>query len=121
MVSGFLFALHFVAAVYAFVRWKKEGGLGEGLLAVAFVVIVFAVGWTIATMLTNLFFTPEFFVRWYYGQTSSHFLQTLRKEINRDTISLLLLTFGEVAFYYFYLRSEKEGSKTVEEGKKHIK
>jgi hypothetical protein len=113
MVAAFILALHFIAALYAFIRWKKSGGLAEGLLAVAFIAIVFAVGWTIATMLTNLLFTPEFFIRWYYGETRSFFLQTLRRELNRDAISLLLLTFGEVAFYYFYLRSEKRERKTA--------
>ena len=117
MVAAFILALHFIAALYAFIRWRKAEGLAEGLLAVAFFVIVFAVGWTIATMLTNLLFTPEFFIRWYYGETSSFFLRTLRKEINRDTISLLLLTFGEVGFYYFYLRTEKRESKTAEGSK----
>jgi hypothetical protein len=118
MVAAFVLALHFIAALYAFIRWKKAEGLAEGLLAVAFFVIIFAVGWTIATMLTNLLFTPDIVIRWYYGETSSFFLRTLRKEINRDTISLLMLTFGEVGFYYFYLRTEKRGGKTDEGGRK---
>lgn len=113
MVAAFIFVLHAIAVVYAFVTQKKMGGWGEGLLAVAFMGIVFAVGWTIATMLTNLLFTPEFFVKWYYHQTDSLFLRTLRKEISRDTISLLILTFAEVGFYYLYLkgsRAEREES-----------
>jgi hypothetical protein len=116
MVAAFILGLHFVACLYAFFTWKKAGGLVDGLLAVAFAVIVFAVGWTITTMLTNLLFMPDFFIRWYYGQTDSFFLRTLRREINRDTISLLLLTFGEVAFYYFYLRLEKRGGKAPNGG-----
>jgi hypothetical protein len=107
MVSAFIFGLHAIAAVYAYIRWSKEGGWTDGLLAVAFMGIVFAVGWTIATMLTNLLFTPEWFIRWYYAHTDSLFLQTLRKQINRDTISLLILTLGEIGFYYFFLGSAK--------------
>jgi len=107
MVAAFIFGLHIVAATYAYIRTSRQGGWGEGLLAVAFMGIIFAVGWTIATMLTNLLFTPEWFIKWYYGHTDSHFLQILRKEIDRDTISLILLTFGELGFYYLYLRSEK--------------
>ena len=118
MVAAFILGLHFAACLYAFFRWKKTGGFADGLLAVAFVLVVFAVGWTIATMLTNLLFMPDFFVRWYYGQTDSFFLRTLRHEINRDTISLLLLTFGEVAFYYFYLRLEKRERKGTDGGEK---
>ena len=108
MASAFILILHGCAAIYAFVSRKREEGAGEGLLAVAFIGIIFAVGWTISTMLTNLLFTPEFFIKWYYHQTDSLFLITLRKELNRDTISLLLLTFGDLAFYYVYLKEDGE-------------
>ncbi|MDP2885013.1 MAG: hypothetical protein Q8P51_08350 [Ignavibacteria bacterium] len=119
MVAAYIFLLHSVALGYAFVSRKKTGGLSEGLLAVAFMGIVFAVGWTISTMLTNLLFTPEFFIKWYYHQTDSFFLRILRKEISRDTISLLILMFGEVGFYYLFLKgSNKEGKESTAEGNK---
>ena len=118
MVAAYIFLLHIVAAGYAFVSRKKTGGTSEGLLAVAFIGIVFAVGWTIATMLTNLLFTPEFFIKWYYHQTDSLFLRTLRKEINRDTISLLILVFGEVGFYYLFLKDGHEQGKKADAGTK---
>ncbi len=108
MVAFFIFLLHGVAFLYAFVSRKKVGGLSEGFLALAFMGIVFAVGWTISTMLTNLLFTPEFFIRWYYQHTDSYFLRILRQEISRDTISLLFLTFGELGFYYLYLAGETQ-------------
>ena len=108
MASAFIFVLHAFAAIYAFVTRRRTGGISEGLLAVAFLGIVFAVGWTISTVLTNLLFTPEFFIKWYYHQTDSLFLRTLRKELNRDSISLLLLTFGEVGFYYLFFRGKGE-------------
>jgi hypothetical protein len=110
MAAAFIFFLHACAAIYAFTTRRREGGFSEGLLAVAFLGIIFAVGWTISTVVTNLLFTPEFFIKWYYHQTDSLFLRTLRKEINRDTISLLLLTFGEVGFYYFFLKAKDEES-----------
>ena len=65
MVAGFIFFLHIVLVVFAFIKYKKES-IGEGFLAVAFVGIVFAVGWTIAAILTNLLFTPEWFIKWYW-------------------------------------------------------
>jgi len=105
MVAAFIFFLHFVAVVYAFIVYKKES-IGEGLLAVAFVGIVFAVSWTIATMLTNLLFAPEWFIKWYWQPLDSWVWRTVRKEISRDTISLLILTSGEIAFYYFYFLTE---------------
>ena len=108
MAAAYIFLLHIIAIGFAFFSRKKAGGLSEGLLAMAFVGIVFAVGWTISTMLTNLLFTPEFFVKWYYHQTDSLFLRILRKEINRDTISLLILTFGELGFYSLFLKESHE-------------
>lgn len=106
MVAFFIFMLHAWAFVYGFVSRKKAGGVSEGLLTVAFMGIVFAVGWTISTMLTNLLFTPEFFIKWYYQHTNSYFFRILRQEISRDTISLLFLTFGELGFYYLYLAGD---------------
>ena len=106
MVAFFIFLLHAVAFAYGFISRRKAGGLSEGLLALAFMGIVFAVGWTISTILTNLLFTPEIFIKWYYQHTNSYFFRILRQEISRDTISLLLLTFGELGFYYLYLSGE---------------
>jgi len=117
MVSAFIFILHFITAVYAFIVYKKES-VGEGFLAVAFVGIVFAVSWTIASMLTNLLFSIDWFVRWYWQPLDSWVWQVVRKEFNYDTISLLILTGIEFVFYYFYFLKEtnkplkKSGSPT---------
>jgi len=108
MVSFFILLLHLAGFTYAFVTRKRDGGISEGLLAIAFMGIVFAVGWTISTMLTNLLFTPEFFIRWYYQHTNSFFFRILRKELSRDAIPLVILTLGEVGFYYLLLRGKKK-------------
>ncbi len=107
MVAVFLFSLHFLAALLAFFKYKRES-LSEGLLAVAFFVIVFSVGWTITTLLTNLLFEITALTEWYSGETNSMFLQTLRREINRDTLALLLLTFAEAGLYSHLLGAEKK-------------
>jgi hypothetical protein len=107
MASGYIFTLHVLLLVYAFISYKKES-IGEGFLAIAFVCIIFAVGWTIATMLTNLLFAFDWFMKWYWQPLDSWVWRIVRKEISRDTISLIILTGGEVAFYYFYfLAGEK--------------
>ena len=105
MTAGFIFFLHFILVLYAFLTYKKES-IGEGFLAIAFVGIVFAVGWTIATMVTNLMFAFDWFVRWYWQPLDSWVWGIIRKEISRDTISLLFLTAGEIVFYYFYFLVE---------------
>jgi hypothetical protein len=105
MVSAFIFLIHFIFLVYVFVVYRKES-TADGFLGIAFVGIVFAVGWTIATILTNILFTPEWFIKWYWQPLDSWVVRTIRKEINRDTISLLILTCGEIVFYSFYFRTE---------------
>ena len=107
MTSGFIFILHLFLLGYAFITQKKES-LGEGLLAIAFVGIIFAVGWTIATMVTNLLFSITWFDKWYWQPVNSWQWVIIRKEISRDAISLILLTFGEAVFYYFYFFAGKK-------------
>jgi hypothetical protein len=109
MTAAFIYSLHIVLVIFAFIKYKEES-IGEGFLAVAFVGIIFAVSWTIAAILTNLLFTPEWFIKWYWQPLDSWVWRTIRKEISRDTISLLFLTAMETAFYYFYFLTElKQG------------
>jgi hypothetical protein len=107
MTAGFIFLLHIVLVVFVFIKYKKES-IGEGFLAIAFVGIIFAVGWTIAAILTNILFTPEWFIKWYWQPLDSWVWRKVRKEISRDTISLLFLTAMEIVFYYFYILTEQK-------------
>jgi hypothetical protein len=117
MVAAFIFILHFMLIVYAFVTSKKES-IGEGFLAVAFVGIVFAVSWTIAAMITNLIFSIDWFEQWYWQPLNSWVWQKIRKEISRDTISLLFLTSGEIVFYYFYFLPSTKDQRLDDESQK---
>jgi hypothetical protein len=87
MVPLFIFYLHTVAVAYAFTKRWQEEGVKEGVLAVAFVAVIFSVGWTLATFLLRLVSPPEGF----------------GSGLGRDALSLLLLTVGEGFFYYWYL------------------
>lgn len=82
--------------------------MGEGFLAIAFVGIVFAVSWTLASIVTNLLFSIEWFVRWYWQPLNSWVWRIVRKEISRDTISLLILTSEEIVFYYLFFVTKPE-------------
>ncbi len=98
MIAAIIFAFHVIAAIYAFItRWKSHG-VSEGLLAVAFITIIFSVGWTIATMIANLFFEPEGLADWF----------------NRNTISLTLVTLAEIVFYTILLRQRGEAKQRTE-------
>lgn len=110
MIAATILVIHLCAAVYSYAKYKKEG-VGEGLLAVAFVVIVFSVGWTISTMISKMIFPSTFVAHWISGLQDSHLSQILSKELTVDTCSLVFLTLGEIVFYYFYLRSGSEKGK----------
>lgn len=90
MIAALILGLHVFVGIYAFWTRGKSAGWGEGVLALAFVGVIFSVGWTIMTMLVSLVFAPEGFAAWF----------------NRDTIALALLTIAEGSFYYFFLRSD---------------
>jgi hypothetical protein len=106
MVPAVIYILHIILIIYAFLKYKKES-LSEGFLAIAFVCIIFAVGWTIATIITNLLFAIDGFEKWYWQNLDSWILLRIRKEFSRDTISLVILTVFEMIFYYYFLGDRK--------------
>ena len=110
MVAAFVLILHAAAALYAFLKYKRES-TSEGLLAVGFVAIIFAVGWTISTMLTNPLLNSEVMNAWYNSSTDSEIFALLKKELDRQTVALLFLTTGEAVFYYFFLRPDRKSEK----------
>lgn len=106
MIAVLILIAHAAAAVYAFMKYRKEG-IGEGILATAFVVIIFSVGWTISTMLAKIVFPTDLAAHWISNLQGSATSRTIAKELTLDTFSLVLLTCIECVFYYFYLRSER--------------
>ncbi len=97
MVTLFVFYIHTVAAVYAFTDQYQEEGLGAGTLAVAFMGIVFSVGWSISTFILKFLMNERGFGRYF----------------DRDALSLALLTAGEAVFYYLYLKGMKKKGPTL--------
>ena len=95
MVALFVFYLHTIAAVYGFTDQYQEEGISAGALAVAFMGIIFSVGWSITTFILKYLIDEKGFGLYF----------------NRDAMSLTLLTLGEAVFYYFYLRGAKKAPK----------
>jgi hypothetical protein len=100
MIDLLIFYAHTVAGAAVFTRRWQEGGISEGVLSIAFMALIFFVGWGIASFLVKLFMPPEGF---------GHFF-------NRDTMGLTLLTAGEGVFYYFYFRGEGRPERTTGDG-----
>lgn len=96
MVAATIFVLH-GAVLLGVIIWKaRTEGRTEAALAAAFLVIIFSVGWTLSGLVAGVVFEPEGVAEW----------------MNRDTISLVLVTAGEALFYavfFRFLREKKDG------------
>ena len=55
MIAAFIFYLHIVGAIYAFASGYVREKLSEAFMIVAFVAIIFSVGWTIAGFIVRFF------------------------------------------------------------------
>lgn len=88
MIASFIFFLHIVGAAYAFARGYVDHKLSDAFMSVAFVGIIFSVGWTMAGFIVHFFLPEKGFGPW----------------LDSDTISLILVLFFEVLLYggYFF-------------------
>lgn len=96
MIPLVVFYLHIVAMSAVFTKRYQEESVGEGILAVFFMALIFFVGWAMASFIMKLVMEPAGFGPWF----------------NRDAASLVLLTMGEAVLYYFYFKDEKGQEKS---------
>lgn len=90
MIDLLIFTVHIIAAAAVFTKRWQEEGTGEAVLSIAFMALIFFVGWGMASFLVRLILPPE----------------GLGSFFNRDTAGLTLLTLAEAFFYYFYFRAD---------------
>lgn len=88
MIAALIFYLHFLFAIIIFTKKWQEEGISSAFLNVALILILFAVGWTITSLLAKFIMEPQGFGLYF----------------DRDTFSLTLLTLGELVFYRLYYR-----------------
>ena len=91
MITLFIFFIHTIAAVATFTRRWQEDNLKEGLLAVGLFLLIFSVGWSMATVIVKPLISEKGFGIW----------------LDRDTLALLVLTVGEGVFYYFQMKRKR--------------
>jgi hypothetical protein len=95
MIPLVVFYVHTVAMTAVFTKRWQEEGTGEGFLAVFFMALIFFVGWGISSFVLKLVVDQA----------------GLGPGLDRDSLSLLLLTLAEGAFYYvFFFRGENKGA-----------
>ena len=91
MVTAFIFAAHLVFGLYIFSKKWQDDNLKGAFLNLALILILFSVGWSIATIIAKLFMEPEGLGRFY----------------TRDDFALTILAVGEFFFYKFYYGEEE--------------
>lgn len=97
MVTAFIFFLHLSFLLYIFTyKWQNES-LTTAFVNLALIIILFSVGWSLATMLIKAVAPP----------------QGLGLQFDRDTMSLTALSIAEYFFYKFYYSE----SPATEDGK----
>lgn len=94
MIAILVFYLHIVGAVYAFSKGYVEHKLVDAFMSLAFVAIIFSVGWTLAGFIVRFFFPEQGLGTWF----------------DNDTVSLILVTLFEAILYgtYFFKQHQKQ-------------
>jgi hypothetical protein len=96
MIPLVVFYVHTVALAAVFTRRWQEEGTGEGVLAVFFMALIFFVGWGISSFILKLCVDQAGF----------------GPGLDRDALSLLLLTIVEGVFYYVFFFRGGDGAAT---------
>jgi len=96
MISIFVFYVHIIAGAYVFTKRWQEENTAEALLAVAFMTVVFLVGWSLSTFILKIVVDQG----------------GLGRLFDRDAMSLTLLTVLEVALYSLYYRKKRRRAQT---------
>lgn len=91
MVPLIVFYAHIIAFTAVFTKRWQEEGVTEGFLGVLFMLLIFFVGWSMASFVMRLILPPEGFGRW----------------MDADAAALAVLAIVESVFYYFYFRKDR--------------
>ncbi|MSP64316.1 MAG: hypothetical protein EXR24_01120 [Ignavibacteria bacterium] len=88
MIPLIIFYLHIVAALYILTYQYQKENIASGFVSLSFFLLIFSVGWSICTYISTLILEPEGFG--FY--------------LDRNTISLILLSVSEATFYFVFFR-----------------
>lgn len=118
MIAVIIFYLHLIFACYVFAKTFQSDGVVLAFLNVAFIVVMFTVGWTISDLAVGLFVSEEGYrilmpqgkalltmikLTGFYRPESAEYAKLLPK----DAIALVFLSTIEIFFYRFFFREVK--------------
>lgn len=91
MIEIIVFELHLLATIFVFTKGWQDGGIKDGLMGVAILLLFFTIGWAITGTLSTLIY-PDAWNTLYFTQ---------------DTFSLVLLLIPEIFFFKFYFLGQE--------------
>lgn len=97
MVAVIVFYIHVIFLVYVFTRNLLDEGKASAVLSVIFIVVIFAVGWTLSEFIMSFFMQPA----------------GVSLLFPRYAFSLILLTGIEGVLYTFYYSRKKSTSRAA--------
>ncbi|MFO7448164.1 MAG: hypothetical protein R6W90_17525 [Ignavibacteriaceae bacterium] len=92
MITAFIFFVHLVFALIIFTKKWQEENISSALLNLGLIGILFAVGWSIAAIISKFVMEQEGLGIYY----------------DRDTFSLTILSVAEYFFYKMYYKESGE-------------
>ena len=119
MISVIIFYLHLIFACYVFCKTFQSDGITLAFLNVAFIVVLFTVGWTISDLFIGLFVSDAGYrilipagktfqmlvkLTGFYKPEPGGFARLLPK----DAIALVFLSTIEILFYRFFFKEVKQ-------------
>lgn len=116
MIAVLIFFLHIIFAVYVFSKTYQSDSFMQAILNIAFIIILFSVGWVVSDLVVGLFISSNGYL---IDVPVNKFLQFLLKTSGffipnnngtgilqpKDTISLIILTIIEIYFYRFFFKN----------------
>jgi hypothetical protein len=104
MVIALIFFIHLIFALIIFTKKWQEENLSNAFLNVALIGILFAVGWSITSIISKLIMEPKGFGYFF----------------DRDAFSLVVLTSAEYFFYRIYYKDKPSDSEEITADDKEI-
>jgi len=88
MITAFIFFSHYIFTLVIFTKKWQDENLSGAILNIGLIGVLFAVGWTMATVVANILMEQKGLGIFY----------------DRDTFSLTLLSAAEYFFYRMYYK-----------------
>lgn len=98
MISAFIFFAHFIFILIIFTKKWQDEKFSIGIINVALIIILFSVGWSLTSWITQMLFDAK----------------GLGVFFDRDTIALTILVIPEFIFYKIFYGKEKSTESETE-------